>query len=110
MSTDFFAIKIFLIPHDILTFRPPLVYPFYEMKEREVKNLVKKGEVPYIDPRYKERSFAEAKLIDIMQRCWTYERRKRIDIFKLVSLLQDAVKENRQRQATKDKKKPLRRA
>lgn len=100
-----------LIPsHQLLIYL--LVYPFYELKEKEVANLVKKGKLPYIDPRYKEKSFAEAKLIKIMVKCWTYERKNRIDIFQLVDLLRVAVEENRQHQAisTKKAKKQLRRA
>jgi hypothetical protein len=93
--------------HAVLTLSS-LVFPFYELKEREVAKMVKKGDVPYIDPRYKDKSFGEAKLIEIMELCWTYERQKRIDIFKLVDLLRDAVEANRQRQAIK-RKKPLRR-
>jgi hypothetical protein len=58
--------------------------------------MVKNRKLPYIDPRYKERSFAEAKLIEIMKQCWTYERRNRIDVFTLVDLLRDAVEKNRQ--------------
>jgi hypothetical protein len=76
-----------------------------------VANLVKKGKLPFIDPRYEERSFAEAKLIEVMKRCWTYERRKRVDIFQLIDLLRVAVEENRHHeQATRKKIQQLRRA
>ena len=48
----------------------------------------------YIDDRYRTRSFAEGKLVEIMERCWVYDPVKRADIFEVVRFLRDAVEEN----------------
>jgi aspartyl/asparaginyl beta-hydroxylase (cupin superfamily) len=77
-----------------------LVYPFYDVKEEEVPNKVKKGMQAFIDPRYKERSYAESKLTEIIPLCWTYDPTNRIDIFQLVELLRVAVMDD-QRAANK---------
>ena len=55
------------------------------------------GELPYVDPRYKQRSFAESQLVEIMEKCWVYDAEKRIDIFEVVRLLRKAVAENDKR-------------
>ncbi len=47
-----------------------------------------------MDPRYKERSFAEEKLIELMEKCWKYDPDDRISIFEAVDFLRRAVKEN----------------
>ena len=52
------------------------------------------GELPYVDPRYKQRSFAESQLVEVMEKCWVYDPEKRIDIFEVVRLLRKAVAEN----------------
>lgn len=78
------------------------VSPFYEVAdEKIVKKKIKEGETGYIDPRYKNNSFAEAKLAEIIPLCWVYDPDKRIDIFYLVEFLRAAVKENRSREESK---------
>ena len=37
-----------------------------------------KKERAYIDPRYKTRSFAESKLVEIMEETWTFDPTERI--------------------------------
>ena len=64
--------------------------------------MVMNGTIAYIDPRYRARSFAESKLVDIIPQCWTYDPRHRIDIFQLVNILRDAVEENKLREALPD--------
>eukprot|EP00815_Leptocylindrus_aporus_P011123 CAMPEP_0116059472 /NCGR_PEP_ID=MMETSP0322-20121206/5811_1 /TAXON_ID=163516 /ORGANISM="Leptocylindrus danicus var. apora, Strain B651" /LENGTH=572 /DNA_ID=CAMNT_0003543849 /DNA_START=134 /DNA_END=1852 /DNA_ORIENTATION=- len=54
-------------------------------------------ELSYIDPRYRTRSFAEGKLVEIMERCWKYDPDERADIFEVVDFLQKAVEENKRR-------------
>ena len=46
------------------------------------------GKKPYIDPRYRTRSYIEGKLIEIMERCWK-ERTKRADMFEVVRFLRE---------------------
>jgi hypothetical protein len=58
----------------------------------EYQERIMKGEKPPIDPRYRERSFAERTMVDIIERCWIYNPDERIDIFEVVHILRDAVK------------------
>ena len=51
----------------------------------------------YVDPRYRHRSFAEAKMVEIMEQTWEFDPTQRIDIFAVVKFLRDAVEENRRR-------------
>ena len=68
---------------------------FPEIKDDEtVQEMVLAGKKPFIDPRYRERSFAERKLADIMELCWEYDTEKRTDSGTLVKLLREAVEEN----------------
>ena len=52
------------------------------------------GILPYLDPRYKERSYAEEKLVELMEKCWLYDPDERISIFDAVEFLRQAVKDN----------------
>jgi serine/threonine protein kinase len=67
------------------------INPFYdEMAAEVVQHKVVNGEKPYIDPRYRSRSSAEGQLVEIMERCWTYDADERPDIFEVVRLLKAA--------------------
>lgn len=55
------------------------------------------GKTPFVDPRYRSRSFVEARLVEIMERCWAYDRTKRPSIFEVVSFLRDTVLEAKKR-------------
>lgn len=67
------------------------VNPFYnELEVEVVQQKVVNGEKPYIDPRYRSRSFAEGKLVEIIERCWTYDADERPDIFEIARLLKAA--------------------
>jgi hypothetical protein len=72
-----------------------VVYPHYDSTEEELQEKLKKGETAYIDPRYKDRSFAESKLVEIIPLCWKFNPKHRIDIFRLVDILRNAVQENK---------------
>ena len=74
------------------------MYPFYTLTEDETQEMVKNGTTAYIDPRFKERSFAESKLAEIISQCWIYDPLQRIDIFQLVNFLYSAVQENKLRE------------
>jgi hypothetical protein len=54
------------------------------------QKMILAGTKPYVDPRYRRRSYYEAKLIEIMELCWEYERTKRINIFEVVRFLRNA--------------------
>lgn len=74
------------------------LYPFYDSESDTVaKNRVKHGIKAYIDPRYlKERSLAEAKLAEIIDRCWAFKPENRPSIFEVVAFLRDALKQVRE--------------
>ena len=52
-----------------------------------------KGETAFIDPRYRQRSKEEAKLVEIIEKCFLFEPEKRISIFDIVRMLEDAIDE-----------------
>lgn len=55
--------------------------------------------LPYIDPRWRTRSYVEGKLVEIMEKCWMYDPDERIDIFEAVRLLREVLKESKRRKA-----------
>ena len=63
---------------------------------------ISKGVTAKIDPRFYNRSFAEAKLIDVIKRCHVYDPDERADITEIQKMLEDAIAEDeeiRKRQA-----------
>lgn len=66
------------------------LWVFYDIEDDDMKQKkIIAGDRAYIDERYRNRSFVEDGLIDVMERCWEYEPEERIDIFKVVRLLRD---------------------
>jgi hypothetical protein len=70
---------------------------YEECRSKHVQKRVKNKETPYINPKWKTRSFAEGVLVDLMKQCWKYEPERRIDIGQLVLRLREAVAENEKR-------------
>ena len=62
-----------------------------------IQERIIQGERPYIDPRFRTRSFMEGKLVDIMEQCWEHDRTKRIDIFSVVRFIRNIKQEATQR-------------
>jgi hypothetical protein len=50
-----------------------------------------KGEIAYLDPRYKGKNFIQDRLIDIMYRCWIFKVEDRADIFEAVVFLRETL-------------------
>jgi serine/threonine protein kinase len=74
------------------------MYPFYhECSSKAVQKRVKKKETPFIDPRWRKHSFAEAALVKVIRQCWAYRPADRIDIGSMVLQLREAVEENQAR-------------
>lgn len=72
------------------------LWVFYDNEDDEVvSEKVVNGTRPYIDPRYRSRSFIEGRLVEIAEKCWTYDLDKRPDIFEIVEDLRRLVKESR---------------
>ena len=69
--------------------------PFYDLKlTSQVREKIKAGQVAFLDPRYRRRSFAEKKLTEAIDLCWKRDPDTRIEIGKLVKFLREAVEEN----------------
>lgn len=68
--------------------------PFHNIKsEKTVKQKIKEGKVPSIDPRYRKRSFGEQKLVEAIEMCWVLDRNQRGNIYDLVQTLREAAKD-----------------
>jgi serine/threonine protein kinase len=66
------------------------LYPYYdETDEDAFGEMAIAGVPPYIDPRYKERSFIEARLVTLMESCHKFDPSDRVDIFEVVRFLKE---------------------
>jgi hypothetical protein len=50
-----------------------------------------RGEMPYIDPRYENRSFIEGRLYRIMKRCYQFDPVDRVSIFEVIEYLEETL-------------------
>lgn len=69
------------------------LYPFYEFDgddEEEVQKKIKNGEKPFVDPRYKTRSYAEGKFVEVMEACWAFNPDDRPDLQSVITQLKAA--------------------
>jgi hypothetical protein len=74
--------------------------PYYkELHQSEVKRLVRHGEKPFVDPRWRTRSHAERALVETMELCWEFNADDRIDVFEVVKRLQHALEVEDQQDA-----------
>ena len=77
-----------LFAHSVVHYSPGL-NTYYDMTDSdEVQEATKKGP-PYIDPRYKSRSFIEGRMVEIMNQCHKLNPRERVDIFEVVRYLRE---------------------
>jgi hypothetical protein len=68
------------------------LWVFYDTDDyATVQELIGSGERAYVDPRYKERSLAEAKLVEVIDRCHAYLHEDRPTIFEVVDMLWKAL-------------------
>lgn len=68
--------------------------PFYDIQsEKVVKQKIKEGNIPPIDPRYRTRSLGEQKLVEAIEKCWVVDRNHRGDIYDVVQILREAAKD-----------------
>jgi hypothetical protein len=68
------------------------LWPFYndrEMRRERLRGEIVAGKRPYVDSRYKNRSYIESQLIDIMKSCWNGNRRNRPSMTTIVNHLLD---------------------
>lgn len=73
--------------------------PFYDVDDDGiVHERMINGTTAYVDPRYANRSVAERKLVELIERCWIYDVDERISIFDAVEFLRDAVIQEKEEQ------------
>lgn len=72
---------------------------FDEPHTSKIQERIKNGETAYIDTRFKDRSFEEAKLVEAIEWCHQYHPEDRPSAFLLVSFLREAVEESKRRSA-----------
>eukprot|EP00543_Licmophora_paradoxa_P000828 CAMPEP_0202458468 /NCGR_PEP_ID=MMETSP1360-20130828/25669_1 /ASSEMBLY_ACC=CAM_ASM_000848 /TAXON_ID=515479 /ORGANISM="Licmophora paradoxa, Strain CCMP2313" /LENGTH=503 /DNA_ID=CAMNT_0049079031 /DNA_START=636 /DNA_END=2147 /DNA_ORIENTATION=- len=70
------------------------LWPFYDLKQhdkddKEAKERLRKGEKPYIDPRYRTRSELEGFLVELIEKCWAFNPDDRPTIFELLVVLRE---------------------
>lgn len=71
------------------------LWGFYDIEDDEAtQDELIDGKLPYIDPRWKERSYIERRLVELMEKCWVYDPDERVDIFYAVDFLKDTVREH----------------
>jgi serine/threonine protein kinase len=72
------------------------LWPFYEYDSySKIQRKLLNHERAYIDPRYRSRSYAENKLVEVMEQTWEFNPKDRISIFKVVEALRKAVRANK---------------
>lgn len=69
--------------------------------EKGVIELVKRGRLPFLHPKWALRSFAESQLTEIIRDCLVFEPEERMSIADLVQRLRQATWENRRRDASR---------
>jgi len=62
---------------------------YYLNEESEIQKTMRSKGAPYIDPRFRRRSFIEKRLVEIMERCHKVEPGERPDIFTIVEFLRE---------------------
>lgn len=80
--------------------------PFYDLEgdQDEIQAAVRKG-APYIDPRFRNRSFIEGRLVEIMNKCHKLEPNDRVDIFEVVEFLRETKQMYEKRTKRRDESK-----
>lgn len=70
------------------------LWGFYDISDDQVtQEKLTDGDLPYIDPRWKERSYIERRLVELMEKCWIFDPDERVDIFFAVEFLKETVRE-----------------
>ena len=70
------------------------LWNFYDTEDDEVvHDKVIDGDLAFIDPRWKDRSYEEGKLVELLPKCWAYEPDERISIFDAVKYLRQAIED-----------------
>eukprot|EP00986_Skeletonema_menzelii_P014719 scaffold10060_cov141-Skeletonema_menzelii.AAC.10 len=70
------------------------LWNFYDTEDDEVvhEKLIG-GNLAFVDPRWKDQSYEEGKLVELLPKCWAYDPDERISIFDAVKFLRQAVED-----------------
>jgi hypothetical protein len=94
-------IDVYSMGNNIYTLMTGL-WPFYEEdRYSPVIKLVKQRVRPYVDPRWRSRSYIEGQFVEIMEKMWRHSPEERPDIFTVVEFLKD-VKRHEEAEETED--------
>jgi serine/threonine protein kinase len=64
--------------------------PYYgTFSHATIREMVREGQKPFVDERYRRRSFIEARLVEVMEPCWEFEAPNRPSIFDIVKYLRE---------------------
>jgi len=75
------------------------LWPFYENEDDDfVQRQIIDGKTSYIDDRYRERSYGEGKMVNLIEQCWQFKPEDRPDIFEIVRFLRRALEEEKFRE------------
>jgi serine/threonine protein kinase len=90
------GIDTFSLGNNIYTLLTGL-WPFYDDESdfHRIQHKLINRERAYIDPRYSSRSYAENKLVEVMEHTWEFNPNDRISIFHVVKALRKAVRANK---------------
>eukprot|EP00984_Skeletonema_dohrnii_P034455 scaffold33563_cov137-Skeletonema_dohrnii-CCMP3373.AAC.2 len=70
------------------------LWNFYDTDDDgEVHKKLIGGDLAFVDPRWKDRSYEERKLVELLPKCWAYDPDERISIFDAVKYLRQAIDE-----------------
>jgi hypothetical protein len=70
------------------------LWPFYENEDDGyIQSEIIAGKTAFIDPRYRTRSYAEGKMVNLIEQCWRFIPSDRPDIFEIVDFLKDTIDE-----------------
>jgi serine/threonine protein kinase len=81
------------------------LWPFYENEDDDfAQRQVIDGKTSYIDDRYRERSYGEGKMVNLIEQCWQFKPEDRPDIFEIVRFLRRALEEEKFREGNGQQK------
>lgn len=80
------------------------LWGFYDLEDDQMtQEELLDGKLPYVDPRWKDRSYIERRLVELMEKCWIFNPDERVDIFYAVEFLRETVKESNRLKDTSKK-------
>lgn len=67
------------------------LWPFHDHDDYDVvqEKILTQRELPFVDDRYRQRSYIEMKLVELMEQAWAYRPEDRPSIFYMVKFLND---------------------